>query len=202
MWKIINSPIIVTLVGVIILGSLIKTPRLRIAPEIRGAYNEINDILSDAASDAEKTKAIQDFAQEIGLQIRSGFSEGFKTPDDGKPGKKSEDQLFIEIKDKIVVFDIESVTSNYSGREEFIYKIKNGSDQYIKQLRVNFEYYKGKKLIDCKNDWISDIKLLVPGQEMALRAYRNVPKENGDNNPSTADEIKGVVTSFSIAKVN
>ena len=81
MWNKINSPIVITIIAVASLFVLRMTMKPKLASEIRGVYEELNAIIEDSASDAEKSKAIQNFTQEIGTQIREGFAAGFKSND-------------------------------------------------------------------------------------------------------------------------
>lgn len=81
MWNKINSPIVITIIAVASLFVLRMAMKPKLASEIRGVYEELNAIIEDSASDAEKSKAIQNFTQEIGTQIREGFAAGFKSND-------------------------------------------------------------------------------------------------------------------------
>ena len=131
--KILNSPILITILVIIaafVLKSQIKTG---LASEIRGAYDEIISIAEDASSDAQKTKAIQDFAEQIGTQVRSGFSIGFSS----KNGEiKDKDAVFLEAKKKIQVTDVKEVQSEWPGRQSTIFKIKNNSEYQIKKSEL------------------------------------------------------------------
>ena len=201
MWKTINSPIVIAVICLIAFGLIIRPSKLKLASEIRGLYEELMKIAEEGSSDAEKTKAIRDFSKEIAAQIRTGFSAGFKTPDSGKK-KKSDDQIFIEIQDKIFVSDFSTIESRYQSREEFMYKITNNSDRHIKQIKVNMEFYKDNKLIDCKNKWVSEIKILGPGKEITVRGYRDIAAETKEEKSTKlSDVIKGAVTNFIIVKV-
>ena len=131
--KILNSPILITILVIIaafVLKSQIKTG---LASEIRGAYDEIISIAEDASSDAQKTKAIQDFAEQIGTQVRSGFSIGFSS----KNGEiKDKDAVFLEAKKKIQVTDVKEVHSEWPGRQSTMFKIKNNSEYQIKKSEL------------------------------------------------------------------
>ena len=131
--KILNSPILITILVIIaafVLKSQIKTG---LASEIRGVYDEIISIAEDASSDAQKTKAIQDFAEQIGTQVRSGFSIGFSS----KNGEiKDKDAVFLEAKKKIQVTDVKEVQSEWPGRQSTIFKIKNNSEYQIKKSEL------------------------------------------------------------------
>ena len=79
MWKIVNSPIVIAVIVIVSLFAFRFSMKPKLATEIRGVYKEFNTILKDGASDAEKNKAIQKFAQEMATQIKAGFSAGFKS---------------------------------------------------------------------------------------------------------------------------
>ena len=196
MWKAINSPIVIAMIAIAALFVLKATMKPKLASEIRGVYKELNAIIEDGASDAEKSKAIKDFAQEIATQLREGFSAGFKSTDSPIA---SEEKLYITTKQKIVISGIKAVKSDWPSREKIIFIVKNNSDQYISSLKINFEYYRENELIDRKNAWVSEIKLLEPNQEIALSQDRSLPNEEPEKYKS--DKVKIKLTSFDIKKV-
>jgi hypothetical protein len=193
MWKYLNSPIVITLIAIAALFIFAGTMKPRLATEIRAAYEELNKIIQDGASDAEKTKAIQQFAKEMATQMRTGFSEGFKSEGNLK---EDEMKIFADTKSKIVISNIKSAHSEWKNSEKIIYKIKNGSNRNISSLRVNYEYYKQGELIDCSNQWINEIKMLVPNEEAAISQTRQLG--NDPNEVLKSDEVKIKVSSFEI----
>ncbi|MGA2915251.1 MAG: hypothetical protein ABSE89_04425 [Sedimentisphaerales bacterium] len=191
MWKIINSPIVITIIAIAALFILRATTKPKLASEIRGAYTELNAIIEDGGSDAEKNKAIQKFAQEIATQIREGFSEGFRS---NNPQKDDKDKVYLATKQKINISDIKFVKTDSPTNEKVVFVLKNNSDKFINNLKLNYEYYKQGKLIDCKNDWAYEIKIFEPNQEIALGNQRILAQEEPNNYRS--DEVKINITSF------
>ena len=196
MWKMINSPIVITIIAIITVFVLRGMTKPKLASEIRGAYEELVSIVEDGASDAEKSMAIKEFAEEISKQFREGFSAGLGS---GNNQKNDKDKIFVATKQKVQISDIKYVKSKWQNSEEFMFVIKNNSDKYIAQLKLNYEYHKGGKLIACENDWVSEIKLLEPNQEIAINHRRQLPEEEGED--YTSDEIKIKVTSFDVKEV-
>jgi hypothetical protein len=196
MWNKINSPIVITIIAIVSLFVLQRTNKLKLAAEVRGVYEELTGIIEDGSSDAQKSKAIQQFAQEIAAQMRAGFSAGMKS---SNPKSMDKDKQFIETKKQIEVSGIKYVQSQWPQREKIIYKVKNNSDKYVNQLKLNFEFYKQGELIDCENTWIHEIKLLEPGQEIALNKDRQLPKEETEKFKS--DDTKIIITSFTIKEM-
>jgi len=191
MWNKINSPIVITFIAIVAVFVLKATTRSDLANEIRGVYEELNSIIEEGASDTEKTKAIQQFAQEIARQIREGFSTGFHSKN------RELDTVYLDTKDKIKISGVKYVKSEWPAREKIIFAVKNCSGKYIANLKLNYEYYKKGELIDCENKWVSQIKLLEPNQEIALSQLRSLPKgEDADSYRS--DEVKVKVVSFVI----
>lgn len=165
----------------------------RLASELRGVYEELNAIVKDGASDAKKSKAIQTFAQEISAQVRDGFSAGFKSTD---TNKENRDMAYLKAKQKTGISSVKIVNAEWPGREKVLFVVTNGSDKCIGSLRVNYEFYRNGDLIDCKNEWVSAVKLLEPGQEVAISQERALPKDAPDNFKS--DEVRVKITSFDI----
>ena len=193
MWKIINSPIVIAIIVIAALFCFRAAMKPKLAGEIRAAYNELNSIIQDGSSDAEKSKAIQQFAQEIGTQIRMGLSEGFKSDN---PQKQDKDKVYAAVKQKIDITGIKSVQSEWPTHEKIIFMLRNNSDKAISNLRLNYEYYKKGEMIDCRNDWMSEVKILDPNQEIALSQDRTLPKDTNDN--SKSDDVKIKITSFDV----
>jgi hypothetical protein len=193
MWKTINSPIVITIIVIAALFALKATMKPRLASEIRGVYEELNAIVKDGATDAKKSKAIQLFAQEISAQLREGFSSGFKSTD---PKKEDRDKVYLAAKQKIAISSVKIVNGDWPGREKVLFVVTNGSTKCISSLRVNCEFYRNGDLVDCKNEWMSSIKFLEPGQEIALSQDRTLPKDQPDN--FKANEVKVKITSFDV----
>lgn len=200
MWKKINSPIVITIIAIASLFVFKATMKPKLASEIRGAYNELTAILEEGASDMEKNKAIQKLAQEIGTQISEGFSVGFESKDTEKENK---DKIYVETKNKIEIRGIKFVEAKWSGRETFIFQIKNNSDKYISNLKFNYEFYKNGELIDCANKWVSSIKILEPNQEIAISENRQFPSDTPkeEYGKYRSDEVKIKITSFNIKEI-
>lgn len=199
MWKTINSPIVIAVIAIAAL-LLLNASQRGPASEISATYDEINRILEDGASDAEKTKAIRMFATEMATQIREGFSQGWSA---GSPDKQDEDALFLETKRKIEVKTVKYVDSKWPDHEKILFVLKNGSDEYVARIRVNLEFYKNSVLIDCKNKWVNEIKILEPGQEVAVNEDRQFPKKDNEQEQQQykSDNVKIVVTSFEIKNI-
>ncbi len=71
-------------------------------------------------------------------------------------------------------------------------------------MRLNCEFYKNGELVDCKNKWVSAIKILEPNQKIALSEDRRLapqgtPKEEYDKYRS--DEVKISITSFNVKEM-
>ena len=170
MTKIINTPIFIALFVVASLFILKAQTKPKMASEIRGAYNELISIAEEAGTDGEKSKAIQAFAEEIATQIREGFKAGFDSPEKDK--KESAEEKFLRLKSQIALSEPEITPSSQKNLQSFIYRITNHMDVPIKQIRVNYEYYRGDSLIDVENKWISEVKALAPEESIAIKGTR------------------------------
>lgn len=84
----------------------------KLASEIRGAYEELNAILEDGASDVHKTKVIQAFAKELSTQMRAGFKLNNAT---------DETEAYLETKNKIKIGSIKFVKAKWPSHETFIF---------------------------------------------------------------------------------
>jgi hypothetical protein len=202
MWKVLNSPIVVCLVVVLALIGLRSSMKPKLAGEIRGVYDELMKIAEDGASDAEKSKAIQRFAQEVSRQLKTGFKEGFSSASDGKV-RQDQDLEFLEVRKQVEIVGFKYIKSNWPNREQFLFKIKNNSDKYLTSLKVNYEFYKGTELVDCKNEWVSQIKILEPGQEFAVSENRQFPRGTKPEDEALfkSDTVKISISSFTVKDV-
>ena len=196
----INSPIFITILAIIALFILQNRSQNRVATELRSTYEELLSILEDGSSDFEKTKAIQTFANEIGTQLRTGFQSGFASDETKK--EDSPEKIFLEQRPKISVSEPTLSPADKSNRQEILYSVTNTSDQPIKQLKVNIEYYREGKLVDLDNNWISEAKVLAPAETLALKDGRMLPRDlpEDQQEAAVADEVRIKVTSFDIVK--
>ncbi len=195
MWKKLNSPIVIVIIALAGLYGVLELSQSKstLAQEIRGAYDEINAIVKEGSSEAEKTKAIQEFAKEIAMQIRGGFGTGFG---DDESEKKAKDKEYVETRSKVKIIELKKVKSSWSDREKYVFAVKNESDKTVSSIKLNYEFYQKGKLIDCENRWVSQVKLLGPGEEVAVSKERRLPGE--DSSVHSADEIRVKVTSLDI----
>jgi hypothetical protein len=168
--KIINSPIVIAIFAVVSLFILRAQTKPKLASEIRGAYEELINIAEEAGSDGEKSKAIQAFAEEISTQLREGFQAGFKSPEQEK--KESREEKYLRMKELVVLSVPTTVKSAQKNTQTFMYQIINNADIPIKQVKINYEYYRGDSLIDVENKWISEIKALAAGDSIAIKGQR------------------------------
>ena len=193
--------LVITLIVILSLAVMKSQMKSHLGSEIRGAYEELIAIAEDASSDAEKTKAIQDFAEQIAGQLKAGFSSGFSSGGDDD-GEESTDAKFLRIKKQITLEGIKEVPSQYSGGQGVLFSVKNESEFPIKSIKVNFDYYRAGELIDTKNEWLNEIEVLDAGESMNLKKDRSLP--NGLSEPQknafTFDEVKASITSFRIVE--
>lgn len=199
MWNKINSPIVITIIAIASLFVLKATMKPKLATEIRGAYNELTAIVEDGTSDAEKSKAIQKLIEEIGSQIRTGLSNVFESKDANK-NEKNPYKIYLDTKRKVVISDIKYIDAKWKGRENFIFKVKNNSEKYIRSLRLNYEFYRDGELIDVENKWISGIKILEPNQEVIIKGERSYPQGTKDEDIKKykSTEVRITVMSFNV----
>jgi len=198
MKKFFNSPLFITLLVISALIVMRATQKPKIASEIQAAYEEVVRIAEDGGSDIEKTKALQIFAEEIASQLKTGFSAGFGSNGSDKAKEESREEEFLRIRDQISISEPKEVAGSSSRRQEYVYTLTNNSNQIIKSLRINHDFFINKELIDTKNDWVSEVKALAPGDSVSMKDYHslpgNIPEEEMDSH--TFDSVKLVVTSF------
>jgi hypothetical protein len=194
--KIVNSPIFIAIFVIASLFLMKSQMKPTIATEIQAAYEEIIRIAEEGGSDVEKTKAIQGFAKEIATQLKSGFKMGFSSGDKDK--KESNEEKFVRLRAQVLIEELKEVASDSENAQSFIFKVTNGSDTGIKQLRINYEYYKDGKLIDVSNGWVSEVKVLDSMDSVSLKESRRLPRKIGeeDIDKNLFDEVKVIVTSF------
>lgn len=196
--KTVNSPIVVAIFVVVSLFILKAQTKPKLASEIRGAYEELMAIAEEAGTDGEKTKAIQTFAEEIATQLREGFQAGFKSPE--KEKKESREEKFLRTRKSILLSEAKEVNSSSKSTQYFIFTITNNLEVPIRQLKVNCEFFNSGHLIDVKNEWISEIKALAPGENISIKKSRNLPRdlEEGEVGSHKFDQVQLTVTSFEL----
>lgn len=162
MWKVINSPIIITIVALLLLVSYDQYRKGPAANEIRGIYDELLSISEDATSDLEKKKIITSFVKEAGKQIREGFNS-FNNEEQRKK-KAEENKHYFDIRKKVHITKPKVVeTKRYSKTQKsVIYQVKNNSPEYLSKVGHTIEFYYQGELLEIKEEW-GNIKL-APGE--------------------------------------
>jgi|SaaInlStandDraft_1057018.scaffolds.fasta_scaffold27198_3 hypothetical protein len=194
--KIINSPIVITVI-VIVAAVVLKTQtKPQIASEIRGAYDEIIAIAEEAGSDAEKTEAIREFSEQIATQLKAGFSSGFSSGGDDE----SREEKFLRIKKNVSITEAREIQSEWNGRQTVLFKVENSSEFALTQLKVNLEFYRDGELIDVKNETLHEIKVLDTGESFTAKKDRNTPNSLSDEEKAAFafDEVRAFITSFNV----
>ena len=188
----ITDPLVVVLIGVsyfFVLQRYVEKPSLQ--SEIRGAYNEIQAISDELAKTDEPGK-VKEVVANFATQVVEGLKAGFK-------GSNNELRKFNEARDSIVISDLSRGTSSWKNKETFIGMIKNKSKYPVTQLKVNLAFYSSdRKLIDVSNKWLSEIKLLTPGQSVAFKVERGL----GDHSLSAEELNKRKAASFEIKLIS
>jgi hypothetical protein len=195
MKQIINSPIVITIIVIIAAFVLKSQSDFKLGSEMRGAYDALIDIAEDASSDEDKTKAIQDFAEQIASQLKEGFSAGFASGDDDKESREAK---FLRTLENVQVTEIREIPSEWKGRQTVLFKIENNSEYPLSQIKVNLEYYRDGELIDVKNESLHEIKVLDAGKSFTAKEDRNMPNHLTEEEKATHpyDEVRVSVTSF------
>jgi hypothetical protein len=196
LWKFLNSRIgavFVLLIGIAVVAILVSTVLFSIWT---GWIGSKLLTLSEKSDDPNCYTAIQNVATGITGALKKGFSSG---------SDKQTDQTleFLNCKKKVELRDVKLVESGQKGMEKYVFKIINHSDQYLNQIRVNFSFYDEKgELLDVTNKWISEIKVLEPGQEIVLSDNRWLRKpKDSEEYQGQGSSIKGQITSFEIVKI-
>jgi hypothetical protein len=195
--KIINSPIVITIIVIVAAFVLKNQTKPQLASEIRGAYDEIIAIAEEAGSDTEKTEAIREFSEQIATQLKAGFSSGFSSGGDDE----SREEKFLRTKKNVNISELREIQSEWNGRQTVLFKIENSSEFAITQLKVNLEFYRDGELIDVKNETLNEIKVLDAGESIAAKKDRNTPNSLSDEEKAAFafDEVRASITSFNIS---
>ena len=172
-WKFSNSPIVVAIVLIASAFVLVKSANPKGAQEIRGVYDELTKIMEES-SEGEKKLVVQNFIAELGSQISEGFSAAFKG---NKEEEKRKLREFVDTRKKIRVIDIKRIKSQWPGRENYIFTIKNESERIIGNLKLNYRFQNDDVLVDAENKWINEIQALEPNEEVALKVDRTLPQD-------------------------
>jgi hypothetical protein len=197
--KIINSPIFIAAFVVLALFILKAQTKPALATEIRGVYKELSAIAEDASNDLEKQEVLRELSEQIATQIRSGLQAGFKSSD-SKEKKESNEEKFLRLRNQVITSQMNLLESDQPARPVFTYKITNQTDQPIKRLKINYEFYLGETLIDVTNEWISEVKALAPGDSIHIKEqhrFSNIPAAK-DPSPAIFDRIVLTVTDFDL----
>lgn len=195
--KVINSPIAITLIVIVAAFVLAKQNKAHLAGEIQATYDTLVAIAADATSDAEKTKAVQNLAEQLANQIKVGFSIGWNSTQESD--KKFS---FLEVRKQIKIENLKEIPTQWETRQSVILTLKNESDYPIEHINLNLDYYKDGILIDTKHKSLHGIKILAPGEATSVKEERSFPKRDNPEEMEALifDSVKASITSFNIIK--
>lgn len=195
MHKIINSPIAITLIVIVAAFVLAKQNKAHLAGEIQATYDTIIAIAADATSDAEKTKAVQDLAEQLANQIKVGFSSGWNNNEES-----DEKPSYLEVRKQIKIENLKEIPTQWETRQSVILTLENESEYPIERINLNLDYYKDGILIDTKHKSLHNIKILALGEATSVKEERSIPKSDNPEEMEafTFDSVKANITSFGI----
>lgn len=198
MWKMINSPVVVVILASLLLIGVLNLQKPRMAMELRAVSEELDKIIQEGGSDSEKAKAIRDFANSIASNLKDGFSSGFGSNTNDIKELDQKELAFIKVKELLTITDVKQVDSGWDSQEKHIFTIQNNSDKYITSLHVSMEYYKDDVVVDCEEKWLSNIKILTPGEKIVIDETRRLPKEEPATSKAKSNKLRVVPISFTI----
>jgi len=198
LWDFLNSRIgavLVFLIGFVVVNIIVS--HFVFVSRMAWISSSLKDI-SQKSKDPNNFSIVQNIAEGISGALKKGL--GFSSNSDSQENKTVD---YLNCKAKVELRDIKLTGSNQKGIEKFLFKIVNHSDQYLSQIKINFSFYdENGDLLDASNKWIAEIKILEPGQEIALSQDRWLNKlKDSEDYEKKSSNIKGVITSFEITKV-
>jgi hypothetical protein len=173
MWKILNSPLVITVILLLAFISYNNYAQNSAASEIRAAYGELLAIAEDAKNDLEKKELIKGLVVEAGEQIKEAFS--FFDNEEDRQREAAENTMYFETKKLVEVTSPKIVEKKrFSDIEKVVmYKVANHSEKHLSKIAHTVEFYDEEELIYVKDEW-GNVKL-APGESMAYSF--NVDKE-------------------------
>ena len=190
MWKIINSPIVIAFILITAFFSYNQLRRYTAADEIRSVYDELISITEGAKNDIEKKKLVEEFVKEVGHQIKEGFGS-FDSGED-KEKKARENKHYFEVRKLVKISEPVIAENKHFSQKSVLYKVTNGSQEYLDKVAHTIELHRGKELIEVREDW-GNIKL-APGESKPY-SY------NIQNSESVIDLVVITVNEISIMQV-
>jgi len=193
MWKILNSPIVITAIVILALFSYTHLKEDTTAGEMRSAYTELLAIAEDAKNDLEKKELIKGLVVEAGEQVKEAFS--FFDNEEDRQKEAEENRVYFETKKLIEVTSPKIIEKKqFSDVEKFIvYSIANQSDRYLGKIAHTIEFYRDEELVYVRDEW-GNVKL-APGESMSYSF--NVDKEE-----PPFDQVKITVYEISLLDVS
>lgn len=137
------------------------------------------------------TYALKFGIKEIASSVSNEVVEPFRNINN-----EQEEELknIIEILKDIEVNNVNFAHSSWPGKIKVIGTINNKSNHTVSHVNISSSFYKDGKLVDVKNDWLSQIKAILPGQSENFTFDKDI--QENDNIDLYTTEIK--VSSISI----
>jgi hypothetical protein len=168
MWKIINSPIVITVIAIVAIFSYGQFRKNIVSSEIRGVYEELVSIGEDAKDDLERKKLIESFVAEAAKQVSDGFGSFSLGNEDEAKKRAEKNKHYFQVKKQIKVSEPRVVENKqYSNvQKTVLYKITNGSGEHLEKIAHTIELYNDNQLVLLKEEW-GQTKL-APGESRAF----------------------------------
>lgn len=201
-WTVANRPIVVLIVGLTAWPFVSSYAASRAARQnVGGVARGIRDAI-DELSDAELHGEFKRIASGIVSQITEGFQAALSQSFGGSSDRPDPIEEFRQLAKSITISDIGRTTSQFKGRESWVAKVKNGTAHPLHQVHVAASFYRSDgTLVDAVRKWVSEIKVLEPGQEVAFRLDRTLGSMNDDPKEFesfVADRVEMQIGSFMV----
>ncbi len=165
MWKILNSPIVITAILLLAFFSYTHFAKDTTASEMRSAYDELLAITEDAKNDLEKKELIKGLVVEVGEQVKDAF--GFFDNEEDRQKEAEKNRVYFETKKLVEVTPPKIIEKTQASDTEntVVYKVTNLSKKHLSKIAHTIEFYLAEELVNVKDEWGS-VKL-APGESMS-----------------------------------
>lgn len=100
----------------------------------------------------------------------------------------------LELKSLITIS--EPIKLSDSSKDKYAFTVTNDSDRYIKNIRLNCEFYKEGKLIDHKTESLYNSGIIEPGEKYTASVERYLGRSSKQPAPVASDKVKITLTTF------
>jgi len=158
LWKILNAPLVVVVIAISI-WPILTVLSSGVAVEL--GVDQISEVVSE-----EIVKPFQNMGAEQDEKLK----------------------IEVDVLEKLIVSNVTFAPSSWKGKVKIIGTITNNSTEVVKSVHITSSFYRDNTLINVKESWLTQIKVIKPGASVDFTFTAEV--EDGQDKENLEVKVK------------